>query len=155
MLSATPLSDDILTSLKKEMDVNVYGLLRVANAFASTLERNKGALVQLNSVLSMKNFLPATTYSASKAASYSITQGLKDIFAAKGVQVLSVHPGPIATDMGNRSGFDNLPSAESVSEGIVSSLAKGDFLLFPDEMAKMIESAYQNYADNIILTDLL
>jgi hypothetical protein len=29
--------------------VNAFGLLRVANAFAKTLETNKGALVQMNS----------------------------------------------------------------------------------------------------------
>lgn len=153
MLSTTPLADNVFESLTDEMNVNVFGLVRVANAFAETLERNKGALVQLNSVVSMKNFLQETTYSASKAAAYSITQGLKDAFKAKGVQVLSVHPGPVETDMGNRAGFENLASAELVSEGIVSSLAKGDFLLFPDDMSKMIEGAYQSYADNIILKD--
>ncbi|WP_377110593.1 SDR family oxidoreductase [Pseudoalteromonas sp. R86517] len=153
MLSTTPLAENVFESLAREIDVNVYGLVRIANAFAKALERNKGALVQLNSVVSMKNFLQETTYSASKAASYSITQGLKDAFAEKGVQVLSVHPGPIETDMGKRAGFDNLASAESVSEGIIDSLEKGDFLLFPDDMAKMIEGVYQSYADNIILKD--
>lgn len=154
MLSTTPLADNILESLAKEMDVNVFGLVRIANAFADTLERNQGALVQLNSIASLKNVLQETTYSASKAAAYSITQGLKDTFEPKGIQVLSVHPGPIATDMGNRVGFGDLAPADAVSEGIINSLAKGDFFLFPDDIAKMFEGAYQSYADNIILKNL-
>jgi short-subunit dehydrogenase len=51
-------------------------LLRVANAFAKTLEANKGSLVQLNSIASIKN-PHLSTYSASKAASYSLTQALR------------------------------------------------------------------------------
>ncbi len=140
--------------LAKQLDVNVFGLLRIANAFADTLEKHKGALVQLNSVASIKNFAQLSTYSASKAASYSLTQGLRDDFAKKGVTVLSVHPGPIATDMGREAGFEDGAPVEVVSEGIVKALAAGDFHLFPDEMAKMFEGAYQAFSDAIITTDL-
>tara|TARA_R110002050_G_scaffold69507_11_gene150459 strand:- start:15000 stop:15467 length:468 start_codon:yes stop_codon:yes gene_type:complete len=43
------------------LEVNAFGLLRIANTLAKTLEKNKGALVQLNSIASIKtshNFLP-------------------------------------------------------------------------------------------------
>jgi short-subunit dehydrogenase len=39
-----------------QLEVNAFGLLRVANAFAKTLETNKGALVQMNSIASIKTF---------------------------------------------------------------------------------------------------
>lgn len=154
MKRASPLSEDAQDSLKKELDVNVFGLLRVANAFAATLEKNQGALVQLNSIASIKTFGDISTYCASKAAAYSITQGLKEKLGEKGVSVLSVHPGPIATDMGDAAGFEGAAAAETVSEGIVNSLAAGDFHLFPDTMAKQIEAAYQSFSDNIITADL-
>lgn len=151
---ASPLSEEAEASLQHEFNVNVFGLLRTSQAFAATLETNKGALVQLNSIASIKTFGDITTYSASKAAAYSVTQGLREKLGEKGVSVLSVHPGPIATDMGKSAGFSDAPEATIVAEGIVSALEAGDFHLFPDPMAKQLEEAYRSYADNIILGDL-
>lgn len=154
MKVVSPLSEDAESALQEEFNVNVFGLLRTAQAFADTLEANKGVLVQLNSIASMKTFGDMTTYCASKAAAYSVTQGLREKLGEKGVSVLSVHPGPIATDMGKSAGFDEAPGAETVAAGIVEALEAGDFHLFPDPMAKQIEAAYQSYADNIILGGL-
>jgi NAD(P)-dependent dehydrogenase (short-subunit alcohol dehydrogenase family) len=64
------LGEDVEKDFAFQLDVNAFGLLRVANAFAKTLEANKGALVQMNSIASIKNFPHLSTYSASKAASY-------------------------------------------------------------------------------------
>lgn len=148
---ADPLADNVEAALQHEFNVNVLGLIRVAKAFAPILAKQKSAsFVQLNSVASIKNFTPFTTYSASKAASYSVTQGLKDVFAPMGIQVLSVHPGPIKTAMADKAGFETSDSVESVSEGIVTALAAGEFHLFPDVMAKQIQGAYQGFSDAII-----
>jgi short-subunit dehydrogenase len=72
----------------------------------------------------------------------------------KGVNILSVHPGPIDTEMASKAGFDNPSSTENVSEGIVKALEKGDFHLFPDEMAKEIEKAYQGFSENVVLAEM-
>lgn len=154
MRFASPLSDNVEEALTEELNINVFGLLRVANAFADILETNKGALVQLNSIASLKTFGDFSTYCASKAASYALTQGLKEKLGEKGVTVLSVHPGPIATDMGASAGFDGAPAATSVSEGIITALENGDFHSFPDELAKQFEVAYQSFSDNIITANL-
>lgn len=147
---ADPLSDQVEDALNQELKVNVFGLIRMAKAFAPILEKNGGgAFVQLNSVASITNFTEFTTYSASKAAAYSITQGLRDTLSPKGIQVLSVHPGPIATEMAVKAGFEG-DAVETVSGGIVSALARGDFHLFPDRTAKEIWSAYQAYASAVV-----
>lgn len=156
LVPANPLSENVISALSTEFDVNVLGLLRVANAFSSTLEKRKGVLVQMNSVASIKNFTDLSTYSASKAASYSLTQGLREKLKEKGVAVLSVHPGPIDTDMAATAGMEDMEGIEpanNVSEGIVTALKAGDFHLFPDAMAKQFEGAYQSFADNIVLAD--
>jgi len=150
LIPSQPLDEGAEAALKTELDVNVFGLLRIAQAFAGILEKNKGALVQLNSVASIKNFVAFATYSASKAASYSLTQALRETLEPKGVQVLSVHPGPIATDMGVKAGFTDGASPETVAEGIVSALKAGDFHLFPDEMAKQFEAAYRSFAEKVV-----
>ncbi len=152
---ADPLSPDVEQALERELNVNLYGLIRVAKAFAPILAaKDEAAFVQLNSVASIKNFTPFSTYSASKAAAYSITQGLKDKFAPMGVHVLSVHPGPIKTDMASKAGFDEADPVTSVSEGIVTSLLNGDFHLFPDTVAKNFQAAYQSYSDAIITAEM-
>lgn len=154
--SSNPLADDAFESLKFELDVNVYGLLRVARAFAPILKSNGGgALVQLNSVVSMKSFPDFSTYCASKAASYSITQALKATLQEQGTQVVSVHPGPIATDMGDEAGFSEVAEPpQLVGQSIVSALASGQFHAFPDSMASQIGEAYESFATNVIEAEM-
>lgn len=153
MTLSSPLSDNVEEAFTQELEVNVFGLLRVAKAFSAILANNKGALVQLNSVASIKNFNFASSYSASKAASYTFTQGLKEELGAKGVTVLSVHPGPIATDMASQVDFEETFAPSIVSEGIVNALEAGAFHLFPDDLAKQFGAAYKSFADNIVLAD--
>ncbi len=155
--TASPLDPDAFDKFAIEMDINVYGLMRVAQAFAPVLKSNGGgALVQLNSIASVKNFADFATYCASKAASYSITQALRDKLAEQKTQVLSVHPGPIKTDMGTEAGFHEIAdSPEMVADGIVKALKDGHFHLFPDTMAKQVGAAYQSFAENIVEKDLM
>ncbi len=147
------LDNDVEQSLTDQLNVNTFGLLRMAKAFTDTLINNKGALIQLNSVSSIKNFPHLSTYSASKAASYSLTQGLRSELGPKGVSIISVHPGPVDTDMGKAAGFEDGASTSAIAERIVDSLKEGDFHLFPDEMAKQFESAYQSFAETVVLGD--
>jgi len=152
--TVSPLADNALDTLKEEMDVNVYGLMRVAKAFAATLIAKQGVLVQLNSVASIKNYLDMTTYCTSKAASYSVTQGLRDHFKPHNVSVLSVHPGVVATDMADITGFSDVASSpQVVPVEILSALDEGEFHVFPDAVAKQMEAGFKPYADNIIMQD--
>ena len=156
MRISTPLAAEAIDSLEFEMTINVFGLIRMAQAFAPVLKANGGgAFVQLNSVASMKNFADFATYCASKAAAYSITQALRELLGQQGTTVLSVHPGPIATEMVDGTDFSEIAEPPSlVAEGIVSALKAGDFHLFPDSMAKQFWGAYQSFAENIVEADL-
>ena len=153
---ANPIADDAVKFLQEEMEVNVYGLMHMAKAFAPVLKANDGgALVQLNSVASIKNFADMSTYSASKAASYSMTQALRDVLKEQGTQVVSVHPGPIATDMAEKAGIGEIAEpVELVPQAIITALEAGEFHSFPDTMAKQIGGAYESFATNIVEADL-
>lgn len=146
--TAHPLSDDVLSALDFEIDVNVKGLLRVAQAFAPVLKSNGGgALVQLNSVASLRSFPDFSTYCASKAASYSMTQALRIALAEQGTQVVSVHPGPIATDMADQAGLgDDAEPPSVVADAVVAALEAGEFHAFPDSYAQDIWKAYESFA---------
>lgn len=152
LIGAQVMAADVIEKFQKELTINVYGLLHMAQAFAPVLKANGGgAFVQLNSIASLRSFPDFATYPASKAASYSFTQALRPVFEEQGTAVLSVHPGPIGTDMAKQAGIEEDADPPSVvSEGIVASLKAGDFHLFPDKMAKDFEKAYHNFAEGII-----
>lgn len=149
-------AEDIIESLAFHMDINVYGLVNMAKAFAPILKANGGGVfAQLNSVVSLKAFANFSAYSASKAASYSITQSLRDILGAQGTRVLSIHPGPIATDMGDAAGLTEIAEPPTlVADAIIEALKGNDFHVFPDSMARQIGSAYQSFAENVVEADI-
>ncbi len=157
LFNASPLTEDAYQTLLQEVDINVGGLIRIAQAFAPVLKQNGGgALVQLNSVASMKNFSDFATYSASKAASYSITQGLREKLEEQGTAVVSVHPGPIATDMAHNAGLGDIAEPASVvADSIIEALEQGEFHAFPDSMAKQIWQPYESFAKNIVEVNLM
>ncbi len=155
--TSTPLDENALDSMAYEMEINVSGLVRMAQAFAPILKANGGgAFIQLNSLASIKSFAPFATYCASKSAAYSITQALRDLLAEQGTTVVSVHPGPIATDMAIDAGIGEIAEPASlVADSILVALKAGDFHAFPDSMAKQFESQYQGFAENIVNANLL
>jgi len=142
--------DTFLASLKHQMDVNVFGLVHMAQAFGPILERRNGrgaAFVQINSTSSLRCPKPAFAgYAASKAAAFSITQGL--IGSLPNTLVLSVHPGPIATDMVDQfNGRDRSEPPEQVFEAILDALEKGDrFLVYTDTFSKGMGEDYNDFA---------
>ncbi len=150
--SGLPLAPDAIASLEFLMNINVYGLINMAQAFAPVLKANGGGVfIQLNSIASLKSFSTSFTYCASKAAAYSITQALRESLSEQGTIVLSVHPGPIATDMGDAAGLTEIAEPPIlVADAIVEALKVGDFHVFPDSMAKQMGSAYQSFAVNVI-----
>ncbi|QIS03411.1 SDR family NAD(P)-dependent oxidoreductase [Nocardia brasiliensis] len=85
-------------SVTETFDVNVFGPLRVARAFAPILAANGGgALVNMHSVLSW--LAGSGAYGASKAAAWSVTNSLRVELARQHTQVVGVHAGFIDTDM--------------------------------------------------------
>lgn len=153
----TALDSGAIDALESEFTTNVFGLIRVAQAFAPILKENGGGVfVQLNSIASMKSFSYIATYSASKAAAYSVTQALRDELREQGTHVVSVHPGPIDTDMGDAAGFSEIAEPPSiVADSIVTAIRTGAFHVFPDSMAKMVGDAYESYAESIVDADLM
>lgn len=150
--NAGPFDDGAIESFQREIEINVFGLLRMARAFAPVLKANGGgALVQLNSVASFRAFSEFATYSASKAASYSVTLSLRDILKEQNTRIISVHPGPIATDMADHAGLADIAESPSlVADAIFTALSRDDFFAFPDEMARQVGAAYQSFAEQVL-----
>lgn len=152
LANESPLSSEFARSLEDAMKTNVYGFVEIAQAFAPVLKANGGGvLAQLNSIVSLKSFANFAAYSASKAASYSITQALREELSAQGTTVISIHPGPIATDMGREAGFEEIAEPASVvADALWTAIREQRFHVFPDAMAQQFGEAYQSFAENVV-----
>jgi len=93
-----PLLQADLDDMRAVFETNVFGAIRVAQAFAPALARNcGGALVDIHSALSW--IAGAGAYGASKAAFWSATNSLRLELAAQGTLVVGVHLGYADTDL--------------------------------------------------------
>jgi NAD(P)-dependent dehydrogenase (short-subunit alcohol dehydrogenase family) len=93
----TPVS---LQEAHVEMETNYFGMLRVVQAFAPVLKRNGGGMiVNVLSNLSWFTSPALATYSATKAAAFSLTEGIRVELKSQGTRVAGVYAGFIDTDL--------------------------------------------------------
>ncbi len=131
-----------LSAGREEMEVNYFGTFAVTQAFAPILAQNGGgAIANLASVASLANFPLIAAYSASKAATHSLTQAARVMLKAHGTQVSGVYPGPIDTRMAESVPFDKTSPADA-AKAIVAGIAAGDEEIFPDAMSQGMGAAY-------------
>jgi NAD(P)-dependent dehydrogenase (short-subunit alcohol dehydrogenase family) len=138
----TPATDaEWLRVGRQEFDVNFFGSFAVSQAFAPALARNKGAIVNVVSVAGLVNFPILLSYSASKAALHSLTQGMRAALRGEGIQVFGVYPGPVDTDMAREISMDKTPTRD-VARAILEGLAAGTEDIFPDPMARQVGETF-------------
>ena len=131
---ANPLDAD-RSAVEHEMAVNFFGSYDLIRAFVPALRRNRGAVVNILSLLSLSSTPPMAGYSASKAALHSMTQALRPVLAAEGIAVHGVYPGGIDTDM--LAGIEAPKTgAGKVAAGLLDGLEAGEEDIFPDPNAK-------------------
>src|SRR3954469_3738562 len=127
---------------RKEMEVNFLGTFAVTQAFAPVLAKNGGgAIVNLNSVASFVSFPILAAYSASKAATHSLTQVTRAMLRAQRTQVLGVYPGPIDTRMGEALTAEKASPADA-ARAIVAGIIAGDEEIFPDKTSQGVGPAF-------------
>ena len=125
-----------LTEIRREMETHFFGTLGVTRAFADTLGRNGGgAVVNVLSALSWFSWDGATSYSAAKAAEWSLTAGTRVELSAQGTQVLGVHLGAADTDM--MAGYDGpLLAPTDVVRTALDALAAGHVEVLVDDWSR-------------------
>ena len=127
---------------KDEMEINYFGLLRLAQAFGPALKGraadgvlHASAWVNLLSIYALSNFPPHGTFSASKAAALSLAQCLRAEMRAAGVRVLNVFPGPIDDEWNQQLPPPKLaPSA--LASAVVKALRDGVEDVYPGDVAQ-------------------
>jgi NAD(P)-dependent dehydrogenase (short-subunit alcohol dehydrogenase family) len=138
---ATGLNHDDLDAHRGEFEVNYFGTLAVARAFAPVLERNGGgALVNMLSALSFVSYPQFGNYSATKAAAWSLTNALRTQLRAQGTQVVAVHAGFIDTDMAAAVTAPKI-APENVARQTVDALRTGAEEVLADDTSKNAKAA--------------
>jgi len=120
------------------MEVNFFGPVRVARAFAPLIEGRPGAaLVDIHSIASWYAF--GGVYSASKAALWSATNSLRLELGPRGVHVLGVHMGYVDTPMAAHASGPKLTTADLVAQ-VFDALEAGRFEVLADEQTRQVRA---------------
>ncbi|RJG11244.1 SDR family oxidoreductase [Massilia cavernae] len=134
------LGDGGEASLRKHMETNFFGMLRVSRHFAPVLGKNGGgALLNVLSIASFINAPILSTYSISKTAAWGLTNALRNELNPQGTQVLGLHVGFIDTDL--TEGFDmpKMPPA-LVAARAFDALEAGASEVMADEASQMVKA---------------
>lgn len=130
-----------LDAARAEMETNYFGTLRMCRAFAPILAANGGgALVNMLSVTSFFTNPFNASYGASKAAEWSLTNGIRTELHHHGTLVVGVHAGFIDTDM--VAGLD-VPkiSPESVAVQVFDAVEAGQVEVLADERTRSVKAS--------------
>src|SRR5215472_14794338 len=115
-----------LDAARAEMETNYFGTLNMCRAFAPVLAANGGgAIVNMLSVTSFFTNLIDASYGASKAAAWSLTNGVRLELHRQGTLVVAVHASFIDTDMAALAANVPKDSPESVARQAVDAVEAG------------------------------
>lgn len=100
ILTTGPIADQSEADFRRTLDVNLVGCwLGMRAALPSLRRTGGGAIVNVSSTAGLQGYAGLAAYVASKWAVRGMTKTAALEFAADGVRVCSVHPGPIRTPM--------------------------------------------------------
>ena len=134
----TPVLEAPLSAISDELDTNLFGIIRVARAFAPVLARQpRSSMVNVLSVASWVSV--GRGYEISKAAAWSATNALRLALRDQGTVVTGLHVGYMDTDMTARvdaAKADPRDIAQLTADAIIA----GDFEILADDTTRAIKS---------------
>jgi short-subunit dehydrogenase len=120
---------------------NVEAVVALTHAFLpGMVERGRGAVLNVASLIAFQPVPYQATYGASKAFVLSFTDALHEELRGTGVTVTAVCPGPVRTEFGEMGGFggadERIPgalwlSADKVARDALAALERGDRITVP------------------------
>ena len=130
-----------LDDITEHLTVNTVGPLRVTRAFAPVLAANGGgAVVNVLSAMSWFTAPYAGGYSASKAALWSLTNGLRMELASQQTLVAAVHVGAVDTDLVADSPLPKMDPAE-VAAAVYAGLERDEVEILVDEWSRTVKNS--------------
>ncbi|MDP9869784.1 MULTISPECIES: SDR family oxidoreductase [Streptosporangium] len=125
-----------LEAARAEMETNFFGALAMCRAFAPVLGRNGGgAIVNMLSVLSWATLPAVASYAVSKAAAWSMTNGIRLELRGQGTLVVGVHAAFIDTDMAAGITLPKTAPAEVAAQAL-DAVEKGHHEVLADRITR-------------------
>ena len=136
---------------KLEMEVNYFGLLRMAQEFGAAMkgrgadgQNSAVAWVNILSIFALSNLPEHGTFSASKAAAFSLSQAMRSDFKSSAIRVINVFPGPIDEDWNQLIPPPKL-APERLARDTIAALQDGIEDVYPGDVAQeMLERWLEN-----------
>lgn len=145
-LGGKALGEGAADMIARHLQVNLYGVLNVSEAFAPLLGRNGGgAFVNVLSVLSWVTLDGVTPYCVSKSAAWALSNGIRQQLKPQNTLVTNVHVGYMDTDM--TAGVDAPKSAPAdIAAQIVAAVEAGQSELLADEISRSVKASLSSPA---------
>lgn len=127
-----------LTAARTEIEINYLGTLAMCRAFAPILKMNGGgAIVNMLTMLAKVNLPANGCYCAAKAATFSMTQGVRAELVNQGTLVIGVMPATVDTEMSKDYPPPKVAPIEVVKEAL-QAVVDGVEDVYPGEQAKQL-----------------
>ncbi|KAI1747784.1 short chain dehydrogenase [Xylaria castorea] len=97
-----PALDVDVDELKRIFDVNLFGLVRITQAFSSSLINRKGLIVNVGSLAAYAPYVFGSSYNASKAALLAYSNTLRIELSPWSVRVMTIIAGPVVSGLMTR-----------------------------------------------------
>jgi uncharacterized protein len=133
------LIDSNIDDMDNMIQLNVTALTRLTSAaLPGFLERSKGLIINISSIVALSPELLNGVYSGTKAFVVNLTQSLHNEVKDKGIQVQAVLPGATSTEFWDRAKLPvhNLPAdwvmtAEEMVDASLAGLDQGELITIP------------------------
>jgi uncharacterized protein len=143
---------------------NVEAVVALTGMFVPEMvERGRGAVLNVASLIAFQPVPFQATYGATKAAVLSFSDALHEELRGTGVTVTSVCPGPVRTEFGESGGFggadDRIPDrfwleADKVATDAVTALENGDRVTVPGA-TNQLAALYGQHLPRFLLLPLV
>jgi NAD(P)-dependent dehydrogenase (short-subunit alcohol dehydrogenase family)/uncharacterized OB-fold protein len=137
---------------RAEMDINYFGLLRLAQSFAPAMRARAAestlpatAWVNILSIYALSALPGQGTFSASKAAAFSLSQTLRSEMRSAGIRVVNAFPGPIDDEWTQTMPPPKLAPA-ALAKAVVNALKDGVEDIYPGDVAQDLFVKWQESA---------
>ncbi|NOX67879.1 MAG: SDR family oxidoreductase [Gammaproteobacteria bacterium] len=136
--------DGPLDLVERDMKTNYFGTLDMVRTFVPVLEGKEGAaIVNIVTIAAFASFPIVGGYSASKAALFSLSQGIRIELASKRISVHTVNPGPIDTELARDFPTDKADPGQT-ADNIITGLENDEADIFPDAMGQQMFDVWKS-----------
>jgi len=133
------LATEAVSSAREEFETLVFAPLALSQALTPALAANGGgAIINVLSALSWVSLPGTETYSAAKAAAWSLTNGLRQALRQQGTQVLGLHVGYMDTDMTRELDVPKT-SPQEVAQITLQALRQGEVEVLADQVCAQLK----------------